>query len=66
MNLWYFSSTVYSFDVMGRLSVGMPNLIKLVLPISVAFWRLFWGTIHSEVPGASSWPPAECLHLEWD
>ena len=38
MNLQYFSGTVYGFKVIGRPSVGMYNLMRLLLPIPVALW----------------------------
>ena len=40
MNLWYFSRTVYGLDMISGPSVGMSNLIKLVLPISIVFCEI--------------------------
>ena len=54
VNLWHFSSTVYSLNVIGGPSMGMSSLIKLVLPISIALckiickyllFRSFWSLV---------------------
>ena len=40
MNLHYFSGTVYGFETVGGPSAGMSNSLRLVLPISMAFWDM--------------------------